>query len=59
MSPAGFASGNSYVWDVNTSGNVYYINVTIAGRLRPVLNLTVDTQISDGDGTKENPFIVE
>ena len=59
MSPAGFASGNSYVWDVNTSGSVYYINVTIAGRLRPVLNLTVDTQISDGDGTKENPFIVE
>ena len=26
--------------------------------IRPVLNLTANTQVSDGDGTKENPFVV-
>ena len=27
--------------------------------VRPVINLTADTQTSSGDGTKENPFVVE
>ena len=60
MSPTGFASGNSIVWYVNGPGGIGGtggVNSTLAIRL--VLNLTADTQISDGDGTKENPFIVE
>ena len=58
MSPAGFASGNSYVWNVYASGNIDSIIVNITYRLRPVLILNADTQISDGDGTKENPFTI-
>ncbi len=60
MSPAGFSGSYSCVWIVNTSGGIngsYVTNPSI--RLRPVLSLNADTQISDGDGTKENPFIVE
>ena len=60
MSPAGFGWGTtSYVWFVNSLGSIDYSTVNSARRLRPVLNLTADTQISDGDGTKNNPFVVE
>ena len=60
MSPAGFAYGSySRVWSVNTSGLIDYYSVDVTFAVRPVLNLTANTQISDGNGTKENPFIVE
>ena len=59
MSPAGLSGSFSTVWRVGTPGRVNNYYVTNALRLRPVLNLTADTQISDGDGTKENPFVVE
>ena len=59
MSPAGFSSRNSRVWGVYATGNVDYDTVNVTYRLRAVLILNADTQISDGDGTKENPFIVE
>ena len=59
MSPAGFVSGNSIVLDVGTLGYISGSYVSSTYRLRAVLNLTADTQISDGDGTKDNPFVVE
>ena len=61
MSPAGFAYGSySLVWVVNKTGIINVRDVIgLDERLRAVLNLTSDTQISDGDGTKENPFVVE
>ena len=58
MSPNGFA-GDSLVWFVYPAGNIMSNSVKGTSRLRQVLNLTADTQISDGDGTKENPFVVE
>ena len=59
MSPAGFASGSSFVWFVYVAGYLGYYNVNYSRCLRPVINLTANTQISDGDGTKENPFIIQ
>ena len=61
MSPAGFVPGNSnsYVWGVGYSAFISSATVDNSIPLRAVLNLTADTQISDGDGTKENPFVVE
>ena len=61
MSPQGFSDSNfySWVWRITESGNITIGVVGYSSRLRAVLNLTADTQISDGDGTKENPFIVE
>ena len=57
MSPVGFSASYSRVWVVLNylTGDV----VTASNYLRPVLNLNADTQISDGDGTKDSPFIVE
>ena len=59
MSPAGIASGCSLVCSVYTTGIIgnNYVNSTNA--VRPVLNLAANTQISSGDGTSENPFVVE
>ena len=59
MSPAGFTGSNSYVWFASTTGYISTGTVTATRTVRPVLNLTADTKISDGDGTKENPFVVE
>ena len=59
MSPAGFSRSISSVWRVDTTGNFNRPYVFSSDCLRPVLNLTADTQISDGDGSKNNPFAVE
>ena len=59
MSPAGFASDTSRVWYVSNLGGIGNEVVNSSNAVRPVLNLTADTQISSGDGTKENPFVVE
>ena len=59
MSPAGFTGSYSSVWSVATSGRIGYNSVNGTDRLRPVINLTANTQISSGDGTKDNPFAVE
>ena len=57
MSPAGFATGYSDVWRVNTAGNVLIGTVNTTFRLRPVLILNADTLVT-GDGTSSDPFVV-
>ena len=57
MSPAGFASGYSYVWFVYTTGYIDYVSVNRTTRLRPVLILNADTLVT-GDGTSSDPFVV-
>ena len=59
MSPGGIVNSiYPMIWSYNNiigSGNF----VSSPELLVPVLNLTANTQISDGDGTKDNPFVVE
>ena len=59
MSPGGFDGSSTAVWRVGTSGYIDNTDVDFNNCLRTVLNLTTNTQISTGDGTKENPFVVE
>ena len=59
MSPDGFSGSFSNVWIVNSTGSVSDTYVVNSRHLRPVLSLNADTQISDGDGSKENPFTIE
>ena len=62
MSPAGFSSGSSsLVWSVRAAGLVhdYDVGATNTYRLRSVLILKSDTQISSGNGTINSPFVVE
>ena len=59
MSPAGLSGSGSNIWGIGTAGDVGNGYVNYSSRLLPVLNLTANTQISDGDGTKETPFVIE
>ena len=58
MSPAGFQS-SSYVWNVRSTGDMNKNYTGDTNTLRPAINLKTDARISLGDGTKENPFVVE
>ena len=60
MSPAGLYSSNSFIWLISKSGDIRRNNPHATSyTLRPVLNLNLNTQISDGDGTKDNPFVIQ
>jgi len=58
MSPACW-SGSAWVFIAQSSGYLDYslVNNTTRG-VRPVINLKADAQISGGNGTKDNPYIV-
>ena len=58
MSPAGFDSDYSFVWSIYTPGNINYDHVYARPRLRPVLNLKSDIQISSGNGKSSNPYVI-
>ena len=59
MSAAGFSGYGSEAWLMLNPNNLYSSNVTNSYSVRGVINLNANTKISDGDGTKDNPFIVE
>ena len=61
LSPSGFHSNYSlaHVWSVLPSGGLFgWISVTSSFGTRPVINLKADTQITKGDGTALNPYVV-
>ena len=57
MSPAGFGSGNSRVWLVNSTGFINSFSVYNTYAVRPVIILTADT-LATGSGTSSDPFVV-
>ena len=57
LSPGSFSGGNAGVWGV-FSGYLGYDNVGSVDGVRPVISLISSTNVT-GDGTSENPFIVE
>ena len=62
LSPSVFSSGGSaaYAWIVMLSGRLTPWNwVVDSFGVRPVINLKVDVNISKGDGSSLNPFIVK
>ena len=61
LSPSNFASDYSIarVWLVMPSGSLYpWYDVTNSLGVRPVINLRADAQITKGDGSFLNPFVV-
>ena len=57
---AAFGSRDFEAWDVNSDGFLHNDYVTISYGVRPVFYLTGDVKITaDGDGSLENPFILE
>ena len=61
LSPAYFISYRSQasVWSVMPSGSLYpWYDVTGSLGVRPVINLRADVQITKGDGSSLNPFVI-
>ena len=62
LSPSDFSSYNSlaYVWRVMPSGGLSpWADVTGSLVVRPVINLRADVQITKGDGSSLNPFVIK
>ena len=62
LSPGYFISYSSQanVWYVLPSGSLYpYYYVAFSFGVRPVINLKADTQITKGDGSSLNPFVIK
>ena len=62
MTPSLFEAGTAYarVYGVYSMGELYqWSRITNSFSVRPVINLRSDVLISQGDGTVENPFILQ
>ena len=61
MSPFYFNSytSSSLVWTVRSLGSLSNNSVTTSFYTRPVINLKADTEITKGDGTALNPYVVQ
>ena len=60
MSPAAWFGGSRWigVFYVHNDGKIYEDVFALPRGLRPVINLKADTQISSGNGTLNNPYVV-
>ncbi len=58
MSPYYFDDTFAGVFHVNSNGNFGYYLANYAYGVRPVINLSADVTISSGDGTMNNPYVV-
>ena len=61
LSPTYFISYRSQAstWSVMPSGSLYpWYDVTGSLGVRPVINLKADVQITKGDGSSLNPFVI-
>ena len=58
-SPSRFNDFNAYEYDVYSVGDLYGYSVRHTYGVRPAVSLIPGTVYSDGDGSKNNPYVVE
>ena len=59
VSPARFYSNSDYIYATNYDGKINELLVSaLTGSYRPAVTLLSNAQISSGNGTKENPYVV-
>ena len=59
MSPASSIGSYTYVWGVRANGGVYSGNVYSGWGVCPVINLKSTVEITSGDGTSSNPYVIK
>ena len=59
ISQIGLSQGMYLIWSIYDRGEISNAYLASAYSVRPVFYLTTDTKISDGDGSLNNPFIIE
>ena len=52
------ASGNAYVFRVNSNGRLFNNYVTGTYGVRPVINLKANVQITGGNGSSSSPYVI-
>ncbi len=59
MSPRYFDGSSAYEWSVFARGylDVYYVGGSVGAR--PVINLKSGIEITEGDGTSSNPYVIK
>ena len=58
-SPRSFNGGNAFGYNVFTSGGLGSHSVSVADGARPVVSLKPGTEYVDGEGSGDDPFLVE
>ena len=58
LSPRSFGGSDAFVWVVYSGGLDNYGRVDYSNGVRPVISLISSTNVT-GDGTSENPYVVE
>ena len=59
MSPRRFYVSSAYVWRVNAGGHLSGLRVNVSYGSRPVINLKSGIEITGGDGTIGNEYIIK
>lgn len=59
MTPAIFKDNIAQVYIVSTENQLVNSDVKIQNAIRPVISLRYDVIVSNGNGTKENPYIID
>ena len=58
MSPFYYNSG-AFGSIVRNMGYLYYNNIIATAGVRPVINLKANIEITSGDGTQSNPYVIK
>ena len=58
-SPSGFNVNSAVERRVYTTGELYHYLVSVAYGARPVVSVRPGTEYSDGDGSRNNPYIID
>ena len=58
MSPSNFVGGSAVVFGMYRSGSLDFPGADSIRGVRPVVNLRADVQISSGNGTSSNPYVI-
>ena len=56
---AGYGESKYNIWLINGSGGIHNVPINYDYAAKPVINLKSNAQTSSGDGTKNNPFVIE
>lgn len=59
MSPSQFYNGRSDIFSLNYDGGYYENSTSNSYGIRPVITIKPGTSLSGGDGTVNNPFVIE
>ena len=59
MTPATFKDNVAQVYIVNAENQLISSDVKVQNAIRPVISLKYDVLVSGGNGTKENPYVID